>query len=61
MLKTSTNIDIDTVLADFYLDWVNNYLTIAKMAADYGLEEDECQTLIEIGRKMHEKRVSYGR
>jgi len=28
-------------LADLYLDWVNNFLTIAVFAEYYGLDEDD--------------------
>ena len=46
-------------LINLYLDWVNNYLTISFMAGDYGLEPEELNELIHIGRKYfnesHEK------
>jgi hypothetical protein len=38
-------------LIEFYLDWVNNFLTVAKMASNYGITDEECHQLIEIGRK----------
>jgi len=41
-----------------YLDWVNNYLTIAKFSEDYGLTEQQGQQLIELGRSVHEMIVS---
>lgn len=40
-------------LINFFLDYFNNYLTVTKMAEDYGITKDECNQLIEIGRKYH--------
>ena len=37
---------------EFYLDWVNNYLSPAKMASDYGITESHCKALINIGREL---------
>ena len=45
-------------LQEFYLDWVNNYLTIEKMSEHYGLTADATQTLIDLGRLYHEKGVT---
>lgn len=42
-------------LITFYLDWSNNYLFAKNMAEDYGLTKEECQHLIEMGRKYHNK------
>jgi len=39
-----------------YLDWVNNYLSTDKMAADYGLNVDTIGDLIDRGRMIHENR-----
>lgn len=46
-----------TALINFYLDWVNNYLTVARMLEDYELSEDDWRTLINLGRKYHERNV----
>lgn len=40
-------------LIEFYLDWVNNWLSVKAMADHYGFTKKECQDLIEIGRKCH--------
>jgi len=45
------------ILIDFYLDWVNNYLTTEKMASDYGLTERQVFNIIEVGRELHEQNV----
>ena len=44
-------------LADFFLDWFNNYLTHEKMANDYGLTVEDTKVLIEMGREYHEARA----
>lgn len=40
-------------LIDFYLDWVNNWLSTVEMAKHYGLTKRECQELIDLGMKYH--------
>ena len=42
-------------LQEFYLDWVNNYLTIEKMAEHYELTAEDTATLINLGRSYHEE------
>jgi len=37
-------------LADIYLDWVTNYLTIELFAEHHGLFPKEAKRLIELGR-----------
>lgn len=37
-------------LVALYLDWRNNYLTVAKFAEHNGLTEDEAETLIDLAR-----------
>ena len=37
-------------LIDFYLDYVNNFLTTERMAEHYGLTADHTSRLIDIGR-----------
>jgi hypothetical protein len=46
-------------LADVYLDWVNNFLTIERFSEYYGLEEDDARKLLEVAKKSHEQRVEY--
>ena len=48
-------------LADVYLDWVNNFLTIERFSEYYGLEEDDARKLLEIAKKSHEQRVEYSK
>lgn len=44
------NSEIKKALVNFYLDWVNNYTSIDKMAEDYGFTAEETDKLLEIGR-----------
>lgn len=36
-----------------YLEYVNDYLTIAKFALDKGITEEEAKEKIALGRKIH--------
>ena len=42
------------VLIDQYLDYFNNYLTIAKYAEDNDLALDQAQIVISLGKALHE-------
>jgi len=44
-------------LMDFYWDWVNNYLTIEKMAKDHDLDVEHARVLIGIGRDAHQQYI----
>lgn len=44
-------------LADLYLEWVNNYLTVEKFAEHYQLTEKDAVNLLSYGRRYHEKRT----
>ena len=39
----------------FYLDYFNNFITIAKFAEFYGISEDKAVTLIDMGRVINHK------
>jgi hypothetical protein len=43
--------------ANLYLDYFNNFLTVAKFAEYYGLAENEADAVILMGRRYHEDRV----
>lgn len=47
---------IDTLIK-IYLDYVNNYLTIERMAEDYGASESQMQYMISMGKYYHNKGV----
>jgi len=38
---------------EFYLEWLNDYLSTEKMAEDYGLNPKELETIIDKGRNEH--------
>lgn len=42
-------------LQEFYLDWVNNYLTVEKMAEHNELTVEDTAILISLGRLCHEE------
>lgn len=44
------NSEIKKALVNLYLDWVNNYISLSKMAEDYGFTVEEMDKLLEIGR-----------
>ena len=41
-------------LAAFYLDWINNYLTVEIMAEHHDLTVEHTATLINLGRSYHQ-------
>ena len=46
-------------LADLYLDWVNNFLTIERFSEYYGLDEDDARDLLNLAKKCQEQRVDF--
>lgn len=44
-------------LIDFYLDYINDFLTTERMAEYYGITKTECTRLIIMGKKYHEEKV----
>jgi hypothetical protein len=48
-------------LADLYLTYVNDFLTIEIFAEYYGLDDDDAKALLEIAKKSHEQRVEYSK
>ena len=38
-------------LIEFYLDYVNNYITVEYMAGAYDITVEDCTALIEMGRR----------
>lgn len=41
-------------LIEFYLSWVNDYLTVNQLAIDNNISIDLCNNLISVGRDLHE-------
>ena len=44
-------------LQEFYLDWINNYLTVDKMAEHNEITVADAKLLIELGRAYHQERI----
>ena len=51
------NITAGDALQAIYLDWINNFLTVARFAEYYGLDEYAGAQLIDKARDVHESRV----
>lgn len=45
-------------LINFYLDWVNNFASLSRVAEHYSITESEADQLIDMGRKYHEENVA---
>jgi hypothetical protein len=41
---------------EYYLDWVNDFLTVQGYADFYAIPESEAKQRIDIGRKIHKQR-----
>lgn len=52
------NTSLKEYLADTYLDWLNNYLTVGRFAEDHGMEAEDALVLIRLGRRMQEERAT---
>lgn len=46
---------MNKILREFYLDYVNNYLTVEKIAEHNGIGTDHAIKLIEMGKEYHEE------
>lgn len=44
-------------LKSFYLEWVNDYLTVERMAGDHEISVDDAELFIELGRLYHEESI----
>ena len=45
----------EQLLINYYLEYVNDYLTVAKFAEHNGLNEHEAFILISLGKEIHER------
>jgi len=48
---------IKDTIADFYLEFLNNWLTIERYAEHHGITIDQCKILGEMGRQFHNERT----
>lgn len=44
-------------LAKFYLQYLNDFLTVEKFAAYHSMSEQDAAELLTLGRKFHEERA----
>jgi hypothetical protein len=56
MLKT---IYLRDTLADLYLEFVNNFLTVEIFSEYYGLDKEDAKQLLVLAKKCHEQRVDF--
>jgi len=42
-------------LQEFYLDWVNNYLSVDKIAEHHEITVEDAELFINLGRSYHEE------
>jgi len=45
--------DIEVDVESFFLDWFNNYLTVSRIAEDYGISEAIASKLIDAGKAIN--------
>tara|TARA_R110002020_G_scaffold370676_1_gene582285 strand:- start:705 stop:905 length:201 start_codon:yes stop_codon:yes gene_type:complete len=65
-MKTATAMMLNDELttdkiADLYLDYVNNFLTVETFATWHGLKQQGAKSLINKGRQYHENRIKDGK
>lgn len=46
-------------IIDFYLEYLNNFLTIDRLAEYFSMEPGEASALVDLGRKYHEENVAW--
>jgi hypothetical protein len=44
-------------MAELYLSFVNDFLTLGRFAEAHSLDVDDAETLIKLGKKYHERMV----
>jgi len=49
--------NINKTLREMFLDYFNNYITVAKFAEHNEISTKQASALIEMGREMHEEYV----
>jgi hypothetical protein len=45
-------------LQNMFLEYINNFLTVARFAEYYGFTESEAKQLIDLGHEVHERLVA---
>ena len=55
MTNGQTRQSLNTTLRAYYLDWVNNWLTITSFAEYHDMTPSDAEKAIALGRKLHEQ------
>lgn len=42
---------------EMYLDWLNNFLSVAAFAAHYGISEEKAEKIIDLGRQISQMEI----
>ena len=53
MIKQDDKMNLDKMIEELYIDWFNNFLTVARFASYYGISEKLAIAIIEEGRIRH--------
>lgn len=48
----------DEYLDFIFMDWFNNFLSVERFAEYYGLEIEQAEKVINVGRKIHDMRAN---
>jgi hypothetical protein len=54
MNNNQTRSSLNMVLREYYLDWVNNWISVQAFAGYHELSHKQAVSIIDIGRKLHE-------
>jgi hypothetical protein len=54
MNNNQTRSSLNMVLREYYLDWVNNWLSVEAFAGYHELDHNQAINIIYIGRNLHE-------
>ena len=55
MANGQTRQSLNATLRAYYLDWVNNWLTLASFAEYHDMTPSDAEKAIALGRKLHEQ------
>jgi hypothetical protein len=50
--------NLRNILAESYLDYVNDFISVARFAEYYNLTESEARLIVEAGKLCHETRLA---
>lgn len=50
--------NIKNILQTVYLDYLNNFITVAGFAEHYGLTTEQAEQVLDLGRTIHNERTN---